>query len=164
MSKESRFQIAPARTADDLDAIVTLFRAYASSLNVDLSFQNFEEELAAIPGKYAPPNGELLLARRFDGAATGCVALRPMDRPGCCEMKRLYVSPEGRGFGLGRKLVEAVVLEAVRIGHREMVLDTLPSMAEAVALYRKSGFEPTEPYYDTPVIGTIFMRRSLLAL
>lgn len=84
--------------------------------------------------------------------------------PGCCEVKRLYVSPEGRGLGLGGKLVEAVVREAVRIGYREMMLDTLPSMAEAIALYRKSGFEPTEPYYDSPVIGTIFMRRSLLAM
>jgi len=79
-------------------------------------------------------------------------------------VKRLYVSPEGRGLGLGGKLVEAVVREAVRIGYREMMLDTLPSMAEAIALYRKSGFEPTEPYYDSPVIGTIFMRRSLLAM
>jgi ribosomal protein S18 acetylase RimI-like enzyme len=76
-------------------------------------------------------------------------------------MKRLYVSPEGRGSGLGKRLVEAVVREAERIGYREMRLDTLPSMAEAIALYRKSGFEPMEPYYDTPVSGTIFMRRAL---
>jgi len=81
MSRGSRFQIAPARTVGDLEAIVTLFRAYASSLDVDLSFPNFEPELATIPGKYAPPDGELLLARRFDGAATGCVALRPMFVP-----------------------------------------------------------------------------------
>ena len=77
-------------------------------------------------------------------------------------MKRLYVSPEGRGFGLGERLVNAVVKEAKRIGYREMKLDTLPSMAEAVALYRKLGFEAIEPYYDTPVIGTILMRRSLI--
>jgi ribosomal protein S18 acetylase RimI-like enzyme len=76
-------------------------------------------------------------------------------------MKRLYVSPDGRGSGIGKRLVEAIVREAERIGYREMRLDTLPSMAEAVALYRKSGFEPMEPYYDTPVIGTIFMRRAL---
>jgi GNAT superfamily N-acetyltransferase len=156
-------QIAPVRTADDLAATVALFRAYASSLGVDLAYQDFTAELAAMPGKYAPPAGELLLARRRDGIPAGCVGLRPVDAEGCCEMKRLYVSPEGRGSGLGRRLVEAVVAEAERIGYREMRLDTLPFMAEAIALYRKSGFSPMEPYYDSPVIGTIFMRRSLAA-
>ena len=117
--------------------------------------------VVAMPGKYAPPAGELLLSRDHDGAPMGCVGLRPLDAHGCCEMKRLYVVPEGRGSGLGRKLVDAVVKEAERIGYREMRLDTLPSMTGAIALYRKLGFEPIEPYYATPVIGTIFMRRSL---
>jgi ribosomal protein S18 acetylase RimI-like enzyme len=156
------FHITPVRSADDLAATVMLFRAYASSLDVDLSYQNFEEEMEAMPGKYAPPAGELLLGRRLDGTPAGCVGLRPLDADGCCEMKRLYVSPEGRGCGLGKALVEAVVTEAERIGYCEMRLDTLPSMTEAIALYRASGFVPTEPYYDTPVIGTMFMRRSLM--
>jgi GNAT superfamily N-acetyltransferase len=153
--------ITPVRTADDLASVITLFRAYAGSLQVDLTYQNFEAEMAAMPGKYAPPNGELLLARALSGAPIGCVGLRPLDDPGCCEMKRLYVSPEGRGIGLGRRLVEAVVREAERIGYSELRLDTLPFMDDAIALYRKSGFEPMEPYYETPVVGTVFLRRSL---
>ena len=161
MHEEPGFHIAPVRAADDLAAAAGLFRAYASSLDVDLSYQDFEAEMEAMPGRYAPPAGALLLARRSDGAPAGCVGLRPIEPRGCCEMKRLYVSPEGRGFGLGKRLVDAVVREAERIGYREMRLDTLPSMAEAIALYRKVGFEPIEPYYDTPVIGTIFMRRVL---
>ena len=161
MPERPGFHIAPVRTADDLAAAVKLFRAYASSLDVDLSYQNFEAEMAAMPGQYAPPAGELLLARSSDGTPAGCVALRPIAPHGCCEMKRLYVSPQGRGSGLGERLVDAVVREAERIGYREMRLDTLPSMTEAIALYRKSGFTPIEPYYDSPVIGTIFMRRFL---
>ena len=136
----------------------TLFRAYAASLDVDLSYQNFEAEMAAMPGKYAPPAGTLLLARLLDGTAAGCVGLRPMAAKGCCEMKRLYVAPEGRGLGIGRQLVEAVMGHAQRIGYREMRLDTLPSMTGAIALYRNTGFEPIAPYYDSPVVGTIFMR------
>ncbi|HZA93889.1 MAG TPA: GNAT family N-acetyltransferase [Gemmatimonadales bacterium] len=161
MHVRAHFHIAPVRTANDLKATVKLFRAYASSLDVDLSYQNFEAEMEAMPGKYARPAGELLLARDRSGTPMGCVALRPLDAHGCCEMKRLYVVPEGRGSGLGRRLVDAVVKEAERIGYREMRLDTLPSMTGAVALYRKLGFEPIEPYYATPVIGTIFMRRPL---
>ena len=155
------FRIAPVRTANDLASTVRLFRAYASSLDIDLSYQDFEAEMEAMPGKYAPPAGELLLARDSNCTSVGCVGLRPIEPHGCCEMKRLYVSPEGRGFGLGERLVDAVVKEAERIGYHEMTLDTLPSMTGAIALYRKLGFEPMEPYYDTPVIGTIFMRRSL---
>jgi ribosomal protein S18 acetylase RimI-like enzyme len=138
-----------------------LFGAYASSLGVDLGFQDFATELATLPGKYAPPAGEPLLARGSRGEPLGCVGLRPMAPDGCCEMKRLYVSPGGRGLGLGRALVEAILSEAVRIGYREMRLDTLPFMAEAIALYRKAGFQPIEPYYATPLAGTIFLGRSL---
>ena len=126
-----------------------LFRAYASSLDVDLSYQNSEAEMEAMPGKYAPPAGKLLLARYSNGTPLGCVGVRPIEPQGCCEMKRLYVCPEGRGFGLGERLVNAVVKEAKRIGYREMRLDTLPSMAGAIALYHKLGFEPIEPYYET---------------
>ncbi len=117
--------------------------------------------MAAMPGKYAPPAGALLLARAADNQAVGCVCLRPIEPEGCCEMKRLYVAPAGRGAGLGKTLVEAVIDEARRIGYREMKLDTLPSMASAKVLYRRLGFEPTEAYYETPVVGTAFMRRAL---
>ena len=161
MREPVNFHIAPVRTADDLAATVRLFRAYAASLDVDLSYQDFEAEMAAMPGKYAPPAGELLLARDAEGKPLGCVGLRPMEPPGCCEMKRLYVSPEGRGIGLGKALVDAIVEVAERIGYREMKLDTLPSMVGAQSLYRKLGFDVSEPYYDTPVAGTLFMRRKL---
>lgn len=155
------FRIVPVRTPEDIRVIVALFRAYGASLDVDLAYQDFEGEMAAMPGKYAPPAGELLLARTTEGSSIGCVGLRPLDVDGVCEMKRLYVSPQGRGRGLGRALVEAVVAIAEGIGYREMRLDTLPSMAEAQALYRRLGFEKMAPYYQTPVAGTLFMRRPL---
>ena len=151
----------PVRTADDLAATIDLFRIYAASLGIDLSYQNFEAEMAEMPGKYAPPSGELLLARNAGGLAVGCAAMRAIEPQGCCEMKRLYVAPEGRGQGIGEKLVDELLKAAVRIGYREMRLDTLPNMAAALALYRKFGFETTEPYYETPIAGTIFLRRSL---
>jgi ribosomal protein S18 acetylase RimI-like enzyme len=161
---ETRFQIKPVRTAADLAATVALFRAYAAGLGIDLAFQGFEEELAAMPGKYAPPAGELLLARDGAGEAVGCIGLRPILPAGCCEMKRLYVAPGGRGMGLGGALIEAVIGAAMRIGYREVRLDTLPSMTTAIALYRAAGFGPIAPYYDTPVAGTVFLGRSLAAL
>jgi ribosomal protein S18 acetylase RimI-like enzyme len=158
---EASFQIVPARSSADLDAVKLLFTAYASALGIDLSYQGFEEELAGLPGKYAAPSGALLIARAMDGEPLGCVALRPLDDAGHCEMKRLYVSPRARGLGLGKALIDAVIAEAIRIGYREMRLDTLPTMGEAIALYRKAGFQPTDPYYETPVAGTIFMGRRL---
>jgi len=151
-------RIGPVRTPEDLAATIRLFREYAASLDIDLAYQDFEGEMAAMPGKYAPPRGELLLARSADGAAVGCVGLRPIDPAGCCEMKRLYVAPGGRGQRLGERLVEGILDTATRIGYREMRLDTLPSMTAAIALYRKFGFEPTTAYYDTPIAGTLFMR------
>ena len=153
--------IQPARTADDLAAIVTLFEAYAASLAVDLAYQDFAAELVALPGRYAPPRGALLIARDADGNALGCVAMRPLNDPNRCEMKRLYVAPAGRGLGLGRLLMQALIEEARRIGYREMRLDTLPGMTVAQALYRAAGFEPVEPYYETPIAGTVFMRLGL---
>ena len=153
--------ITAVRTPQDLSATVGLFEDYVASLGIDLAYQDFAAELAAMPGRYAPPGGELLLARAPDGAAVGCVALRALAIPGACEMKRLYVSPAGRGSGLGRQLARAIIEAAERIGYREMRLDTLPSMAGAQALYRTLGFEPIAPYYETPVAGTLFMRRWL---
>jgi ribosomal protein S18 acetylase RimI-like enzyme len=149
------------RGADDLAAATALFRAYASSLEIDLAYQDFEAEMAAMPGKYAPPDGELLLAKDADGTALGCVALRPFGPQGCCEMKRLYVVPKARGRGLGVALGSAIVKAAQRMGYREMLLDTLPSMTAAIAMYRKLGFATAGAYYDTPVAGTVFMRRAL---
>jgi GNAT superfamily N-acetyltransferase len=153
----SVFEIYPVRSPDDLAATKALFDAYAASLGINLSYQNFVEEMAAMPGKYAPPKGELLLARGSDGTALGCVGLRPLPEDGACEMKRLYVTPEGRGLGLGKALAERVVDEARRIGYRRMLLDTLPSLATAVALYDRMGFARIPAYYDTPIPGTIFM-------
>ncbi|HEY2133118.1 MAG TPA: GNAT family N-acetyltransferase [Acetobacteraceae bacterium] len=157
------FTIEPVRSPADLAATVRLFNAYASSLGIDLAFQDFAAELAGMPGKYAPPAGELLLARDNQGEVLGCVGLRPIKPDGSCEMKRLYVAPRGRGLGLGRALIDAIIKEAVRIGYREMRLDTLPSMVKAIALYRKAGFQPIAPYYDTPLAGTMFLGRALTA-
>lgn len=161
MTQTPSFTIAHVKSATDLGDAIALFRAYAESLPVDLAYQGFEAEMAAMPGKYAPPRGVLLIARNGAGRAVACAALRPIEPAGTCEMKRLYVTAEGRGLGLGKRLVETLFDEARRIGYREMRLDTLPSMTEAVALYRRFGFEPMEAYYDTPVAGTLFMRKVL---
>ena len=154
-------RIAAATTPEDVATVVVLFRAYAASLAVDLAYQNFEAEMQAMPGAYAPPAGALLLARDTDGEPLGAVALRPMAEAGRCEMKRLYVTPAGRGRGVGERLVSALAATAHAIGYREMWLDTLPDMVAAQALYRRLGFEVTAPYYVTPVAGTVFMRRLL---
>lgn len=162
MSIATDFTITPATSAE-IPAVARLFRAYAASLPVDLAYQGFEAELAGLPGKYAPPSGALLLARDGHGEALGCVALRPLDADGAAEMKRLYVAPKGRGHGLGRRLVEAIAAEARRLGYREIRLDTLPTMTDAIALYGRCGFEPMTPYYETPIAGTRFMRRPLVS-
>ena len=130
-----------------------LFREYAASLEIDLGYQDFEAEFAALPGKYAPPLGELFLA----GAEDGCIGVRPLAENGVCEMKRLYVAASGRGQGLGQALVETAIDFAKRAGYREMRLDTLDTMTPAIALYRKFGFEEIPAYYDTPVGCSLFM-------
>ncbi|HJT98380.1 MAG TPA: GNAT family N-acetyltransferase [Rhodanobacteraceae bacterium] len=146
--------------ARDIADVARLFGAYERHIGVDLSYQGFADEIATLPGRYAPPKGQLLVARDGAARAIGCVALRPMSEPGCCEMKRLFVSPEGRGLGLGRALAEAILAEGARLGYAELRLDTLPSMHDAVGLYRRLGFVPIEPYYAAPA-GTIFLGRSL---
>jgi len=164
-AKAPSIELRRPSTDGDLASTVVIFREYAASLDVDLCFQNFDAELASLPGEYAPPAGQLLLAF-VDGALAGCGALRRFadaDDANACEMKRLYVSPPGRGLGLGRALVDAIIREAERIGYHEMRLDSLPTMVEAIALYRKTGFVPIEPYYDTPVAGTVFLSRPLSA-
>jgi len=152
--------ISTAQIPTDLPAITQLFRAYAASLPIDLGYQGFDGELQSLPGKYAPPRGALLIARDADGAALGCVAMRPLE-DGVCEMKRLYVAPEGRGKGLGKQLALAIIEAARAAGYRDMRLDTLSSMHGAQALYRALGFVEIGAYYDTPIEGTVFMALKL---
>jgi ribosomal protein S18 acetylase RimI-like enzyme len=154
------FSIRPA-AADEMATVATLFRAYADALSVDLSYQGFAAELAALPGAYTPPEGALLLAISPNGDPLGCVALRKMHDAGACEMKRLHVAGSARKAGIGQALALAAINAANQAGYRTMHLDTLPDMRAAQALYRDLGFEITPPYYDSPVPGTIFMRKTL---
>jgi ribosomal protein S18 acetylase RimI-like enzyme len=161
MSGGLEFAIAPARGDEDIAAAARLFREYQIALGVDLRFQGFEEELATLPGRYAPPRGEILIARA-GRANAGIIAVRPFDgAPDTCEMKRLYVRPAFRSARLGRRLAEAVLDEARRIGYRRMLLDTLAEMGAAQALYRALGFTETDAYYDTPLPGTRYFERHL---
>ena len=154
--------IAPARTAADLAEAGALIREYAAWLGLDLSFQGFDAEMADLSARYAPPAGELLLARGDDGAALGCVGVKALaGRPGACEMKRLYLRDAARGTGAGRMLAEASIAAARALGYREMLLDTLRSMAPAIALYRALGFEPVAAYYANPVPGAVYFRLAL---
>jgi GNAT superfamily N-acetyltransferase len=155
------FEIQPVRSAEDVQATAELFAGYAASLPIDLGYQGFEAELAGLPGQYAPPGGELLLARGEDCTPLGCVALRPIAPDGCCEMKRLFLRPGARGLGLGRALSEAVVDAARKRGYRELRLDTLPSMGAAISLYEQMGFKRIRPYYAPTPAGTIFMALAL---
>ena len=155
------FSIAPVDGPSDLAAVRDLFARYAASLPVDLGYQDFASELAALPGKYAPPGGQLLLARDPDGQPLGCVGLRPISPAGCCEMKRLFLLPSARGLGLGRTLTMAVIEEARRLGYRELRLDTLPTMDAAISLYAQMGFTHIAAYYKPTPAGTIFMGLAL---
>lgn len=142
-----------------------MFQEYAEWLAVDLCFQGFAEELATLPGAYAPPRGLLMLAGS-PAAAVGCIALRPLVAAGSpsgatAEVKRLYVRPAARGAGLGRRLVQTVIDGARAIGYRELKLDTLDRMAEARSLYAKLGFGECAPYYDNPIPGAVYMARSI---
>jgi putative acetyltransferase len=157
---EAELRIAPARTPGDIGEARRLFREYQTSIGIDLCFQNFEQELAELPGRYAPPRGALLLARGLENAIAGCVALRPLEEE-ICEMKRLYVRDAFRGRGAGRLLAEEVIGEARRIGYRRMRLDTLPSMRRAIPLYRSLGFTDIPPYTENPVEGALFLEKEL---
>ena len=140
---------APGR---DADAVRDLFLQYGESLGFNTCFMGFEQELIALPGDYGPPRGCLLLAKD-NGEAAGCVGLRPLP-DGTCEMKRLFVRAGHRGAGLGRRLAEAAIERARAMGYRRVMLDTLPNMVEARALYRSLGFNPCAPYYDNSCLGS----------
>ena len=153
-------QLIQARSSAEIEQARQLFKEYAAWLEIDLCFQNFEKELADLPGDYATPNGRLLLAYD-DNESAGCVALRKID-DGVCEMKRLFVRDKFRGQGLGRSLIDAIISEAKDIGYKRMRLDTLPpKMNDAIALYRSFGFKEIEPYYQNPVPGAMFMELKL---
>lgn len=153
-------EIVSATSPEDIERIRVLFRSYAASLDFSLCFQGFEEELASLPGSYAPPQGDLLLMLA-DGRPAGCVAFRPLADE-ICEMKRLYVDPAYRGRGLGRLAAEEAIERARRLGYRTMLLDTIgPRMAPAVALYGSLGFEFIEDYNSNPVPGATHMRLQL---
>jgi ribosomal protein S18 acetylase RimI-like enzyme len=151
-------QVVDARNREDFDAARRLFREYAARLGVDLGFQRFDDEVAAIETIYAPPAGALLLLK-YAGELVGCVGLRRLGND--AEMKRLYVIPTARGRGAGRALVEAICNKARDLGYRRIVLDTLPSMIEAQALYEAMGFTETQSYYQNPIAGTKFLVREL---
>ncbi|MGA2640798.1 MAG: GNAT family N-acetyltransferase [Spirochaetia bacterium] len=144
---------------EDLPVVRELFAEYGQSLGIDLSFQGFDEELASLPGKYAPPHGAVIVARS-EGTPCGCVALRRIDER-TCEMKRLYVRPGCRGLRIGAELVTRIIEAAKDRGYEAMRLDTLPSMSSAVSLYRSFGFQEIQPYIYNPLPGALFMEKRL---
>ena len=151
--------IKEVKGASDLNAVRVLFQEYANSLAFDLSFQDFEKELKSLPGRYAFPEGCLLIAQNQDGSV-GCGAVRKIN-DGVCEMKRLFVRPEFRGIGIGRRLAMKIIRIAVSSGYFRMRLDTTPFMNEATSLYRSLGFYDIEPYCYNPVSGAVFLELDL---
>jgi GNAT superfamily N-acetyltransferase len=152
-------KILDAQASENLKIIRKLFEEYAESLGFDLSFQNFNEELANLPGEYAPPTGRLLLAT-YQSEAAGCVALRRLSE-GVCEMKRLYVRPQFRRQGIGRALAEAAIEQAKKVGYGRMRLDTVPSMNAARMIYTSLRFGEIDPYRHNPIEGAVFMELAL---
>jgi GNAT superfamily N-acetyltransferase len=155
------FSILQAETPEQIAEARELMMGYATALGFKLCFLNFGEELRALPGKYAPPAGRLLLAT-WDGQAAGVVAMRALEDKGSCEMKRLFVRPAFRGKSLGRVLAEKLIAEARQAGYTRMRLDTVPRiMDSAIRLYRELGFREIPGYYSTPVRETLFMELDL---
>lgn len=158
-------QIHPARFPEQVDIVRAVFREYAESLGIDLSFQQFDAELAELPGKFATPRGQVLLAYH-EAEVIGCVALRPIDATNAtddriCEMKRLYVRPSGRGLQAGRQLATQICATARDAGYHRIRLDTLPTMQAALGLYASLGFEPISAYVFNPIPGAIFLECDL---
>jgi ribosomal protein S18 acetylase RimI-like enzyme len=151
--------IFPAQTEEQIKVVRELFVEYAESLNFDLCFQNFEKEVTTLPGEYSSPAGRILLAS-VDEKTAGCIALRKISGD-VCEMKRLYVRPKFRGRGIGRNLATTIIDDARAIGYKQMRLDTLSSMKEAIALYQSLGFTTIEPYRHNPLEGALSMQLTL---
>jgi len=155
-------EIIFAKSLQEINEVRKLFREYEAYLNVDLCFQQFESELSNLPGKYAPPSGALLLAK--DGEMSiGCGALRSIHsfEDGACELKRLYVRPEARGMGVGKQIAKRLIKEGVLLGYSTMVLDTLDRLEAAIQLYESLGFVRTEPYYENPLSGVVYLKLDL---
>jgi GNAT superfamily N-acetyltransferase len=155
------YHIRVACVPDDMARVAHLMRVYIASLGIDLTSHGFEKELAILPGAYCPPRGALLVLDHPEQGIVGCVALRELDQPGACEMKRMYIEPHARGGGNGRRLAEAIIAEARHLGHLEMFLDTLPKLTTAIALYGSLGFRPTTPYAPQHPDGAVFFRLGL---
>lgn len=153
------FRIIRAETGEHLDEVRRLFREYVEWLGEDLAFQGLDGELAELPGKYAPPDGRLMLGL-LDGGAVGCVAVRKLGE-GVCEMKRLWVRPAWRGRGFGRRLADAIVAEARAFGYKKMRLDTLERLAPAARLYEAMGFRRIDAYYANPLDGVVYLELDL---
>ncbi|KAF2122215.1 putative acetyltransferase [Lophiotrema nucula] len=174
MSNKLVVEILEAEFPKHRSTVEALYTAYANSLEIDLTFQKFEEELASLPGKYHPDNGGALFIARVigpfvtaddgviqPGKIIGCVAIRAFAPPNICELKRLYVMPEARGVGAGEELLKKAIDTAKELEYKEMLLDTLPSMVKARKKYIAAGFEEVEPYYESPIKGTSFMKLDL---
>jgi ribosomal protein S18 acetylase RimI-like enzyme len=159
-SSDSSFTVSPARTAIELTSAAALFRAYAKALPVDLAPQGFGAELKSLPGPYAPPAGELLLAKRGDHVL-GCVGLKPLAPPDVAEIKRLFVRPQARGTGVAKALVADILKLAETRGYREVKLDTLAEMTAAIGLYKSFGFAPIPPYGSHPYPGLVSLGKVL---
>ena len=162
-TKAPPIQLLPLRDAADLEATQLIFREYAAGLGIDLCFQDFDAELTALPGDYAPPRGALLLAW-VDDALAGCCALRPLDSSdyaNAAEMKRLYVRPAFRGLGLGRQLAQSILDAAQLNGYDSVLLDTLNDMEIARAMYEDLGFKEIPPYYHNPLAGAHYLKVDL---
>jgi ribosomal protein S18 acetylase RimI-like enzyme len=159
-SAVSTFDVSRAESPDQIAATRELFLEYAQSLGFSLCFESFDQEVASLPGDYAPPDGRLMLATD-NGQPAGCVALHKLG-PEICEMKRLYVRPQFRGKGLGRELAEKIITEARQLGYTKLRLDTVePVMKAAVAMYRRLAFREIPPYWQNPIEGVLYMELEL---
>jgi putative acetyltransferase len=159
-SNSRKTKIVRARSGHDIEEVRKLLTEYSNSLDFDLSFQDFDRELADLPGEYSTPWGEILIAKLARNVA-GMVALRRLGN-NLCEMKRLYVRPSFRGKGIGKILAESIIREARQIGYRKMRLDTVPSMVEAIRVYDALGFKRIKPYTFNPVEGALYMELTLV--